>query len=90
MSKSSCLICTNMILGGGMPQQNFMKREARLCQKHGSMGYPTMVQCILCRMSKPKPKGTTTTVIDHVPINICLECWMAGGSQFRCCAMELE
>ncbi|CAF0915376.1 unnamed protein product [Rotaria sordida] len=90
MAKSSCLICTNMIMGGNMAQANAFKREARLCQKHGSMGYPHSLQCIVCRSLRPKPTGTAPTVTDPVPLNICFDCWCAGGATPRCCALELD
>jgi hypothetical protein len=90
MAKSSCLICTNMIMGGNMAQTASMRREARLCQKHGSMGYPQSIQCIICKGIRPKPTGTTPSFADPVPLNICFECGLAGRSATRCCGFELD
>ncbi|CAF3865964.1 unnamed protein product [Rotaria magnacalcarata] len=93
MAKSSCLICTNMILGGNMSQGNPFKREARLCQKHGSGGYPHSIQCVVCRQPRPKPSGTGTAAgfPESVALNICFDCWISGGgSRPRCCGMEFE
>jgi hypothetical protein len=90
MAKSSCLICTNMILGGNMAETSHMKREARVCQKHGSIGYPYNFQCVVCKMSRPIPKGPATAMNAPVPLNICFECWLAGGGTPRCCGLEID
>ncbi|CAF2483713.1 unnamed protein product [Rotaria sp. Silwood2] len=90
MAKSSCLICTNMIMGGNMTQTNALRREARVCQKHGSIGYPHSIQCIICKSLRPKVTGTAPSVTDPVPLNICFDCWFAGGAIPRCCGFELE
>ncbi|CAF1086252.1 unnamed protein product [Rotaria sp. Silwood1] len=90
MAKSSCLICSNMIIGGNMTQTNAFKREARLCQKHGSIGYPNSIQCVVCKSLQPKPTGTATKITDPVPLNICFDCWCAGGAAPRCCGFELD
>jgi hypothetical protein len=90
MSKSSCFICTNMIMGGNMAQTASMKREARVCQKHGSPGYPSTIQCALCKSIRPKPAGNTPAFSDPVKLNICFECWIKGSSQQRCTAIECD
>ena len=90
MAKSSCFICTNMILGGNIPQAATFKREARLCQKHGSIGYPHTIQCAICKNFRPKPTETAPAIADPVPLNICFDCWVAGGAIPRCCGLELE
>jgi len=89
MAKSSCLICTNMIIGSNTSTSNFTKREARVCQKHGSIGYPHSFQCITCKVIRPKTKGPATP-FDPVQLNICFECWCAGGAGTRCCGLEVD
>lgn len=89
MAKSSCFICANMIIGGNAAVG--LKYEARLCQKHGSPGYPNVVQCVVCRMVQQKPKGPAPGVFDPVPLNICFECWASGsGSRSRCCWLNID
>lgn len=90
MAKSSCLICTNLILGMNMNTASTTKREARLCQKHGSVGYPHNFVCVACKVLRPMVKGATASFNDPVPLNICFECWCAGGSIPRCCGFELD
>ena len=91
MTKSSCIICTNMIIGGSMNDANTMKREARLCQKHGNIGYPNLYQCAICKMQRQLPKPPATGFDAPVPMNICFECWIQGGAAgARCCALEFE
>lgn len=90
MSKSTCLLCTNMIVGGGQSNDGQFKREARLCQKHGAMGYPTVVQCVVCKVTRHKKMGPTPSVADAVPLNICFQCSLVGGAAPRCCGFEFE
>ncbi len=90
MSKSSCLICTNMIMGANMAEASASKREARVCQKHGSPGYPHNFQCAVCKILQPKPKESKMAITDPVPLNICLDCWFAGGGLPRCCGLEMD
>ncbi len=90
MAKSSCLICTNMILGANMAEASLSKREARLCQKHGSVGYPHNFQCVVCKVLRPMTTGPVNAMSAPVPLNICFECWLAGGGIPRCCGLELD
>jgi len=90
MAKSSCLICTNMILGGNMAETSSMKREARVCQKHGSIGYPNSFQCAICKIQRAMSRAPTTPMDAPVPLNICFECWLLGGGIPRCCGLELD
>ena len=90
MAKSSCLICTNMIIGGNMAETAHLKREARFCQKHGMNGYPNNYQCVVCKVPRPITKDTVPAIMAPVPVNICFECWCAGGAAPRCCALELD
>lgn len=88
-SKSACLICTNIIMGaytGGAGASN--RFEARLCQKHGSMGYPAMVQCILCKLPIPMNIGKPIGPLAPAIANICMECYLTNRGVSRCCAVE--
>lgn len=90
MSKSSCLLCTTMILGGNMAETSHMKREARFCQKHGSSSYPSNYQCVVCKMIRPITKETAPAMMAPVPVNICFECWCTSAGAPRCCGLELN
>lgn len=90
MAKSSCLICTNMIVGGMSSKDMTFKKEARFCQKHGSRGYPSMIHCVLCQRPQHRQIGSTASMADPVPLNICLQCWIDGKALPRCCALETQ
>jgi len=79
-----------MIIGSNMGASNPFKREARVCQKHGSLGYPYNFQCAVCKVIQPKAKGSTKTPFDPVPLNICFDCWCAGAAGTRCCGLEVD
>jgi len=86
MTKSSCLVCAYMIPGGNMSQFNIMKREARVCQKHGSPAYPRQIKCVICKSMRINTTGTVPSPNDPVPLNICFECWLVGGSGMTRCS----
>ncbi len=91
MTKSSCLVCTNIIHGMGTGPASMTKREARLCQKHGATGYPQNFYCVLCKRLDRIPKTLGTSPNDPTPLNICLDCWFAGGGAAqRCSGFELD
>jgi hypothetical protein len=75
-----------MIHGGNMAETSYLRREARVCQKHGSQSYPVAIQCALCRSIRPIIKGKPPAFDDPVPLNICFDCWIKGGGPVQRCA----
>jgi hypothetical protein len=88
ITKGSCFVCTNMIPGGDMAGTSPWKREARVCERHGSGGYPHTFQCAICKMQRPVPKGPAAAFEAPIPLIICLECWYAGAGGTRCCGLD--
>ncbi|CAF0883848.1 unnamed protein product [Adineta steineri] len=84
MTKASCMICTNPILNFNQAN-NHMKREARVCNKHGTPGYPRTIKCIICRILRVNLTGTAQPFLEPVPMHICFQCAIAGGAATRCC-----
>ncbi|CAF4227366.1 unnamed protein product, partial [Rotaria magnacalcarata] len=68
------------------------KREARLCQKHGTNDYSQNFQCLLCKRLQPTSRGELSTPgREHLPLYICCECWLAdGGTESRCSGFALN
>ncbi|UJR37210.1 hypothetical protein I4U23_029919 [Adineta vaga] len=90
MTKGSCLICTTPIFGFSSSQYSPTKRDARLCTQHGQPGYPRTIRCVTCKSIRPNLSGTLPTVMDSIPMNICLQCSMSGGAGTRCCDFEID
>jgi hypothetical protein len=88
MAKNSCLICTDWIPEGNRAETSPWTREARVCQNHGSFGYPHVVQCAVCKMQLIMPKRSAQAIGAPVPLNICFDCWGAGAP--FCCELELD
>ena len=88
MAKSACAICTNIIHGVMLHDDKSFKREARLCQKHGYAAYPAMIQCLICRMLRPRQISNVPSIADPIPLHICMQCWIQGRGLDRCCALE--
>lgn len=87
MQKSPCIICSKHIPPTTSSEVSLEKREARLCQKHGTIDYPQTFQCIFCQKFQTIPTETTSTPgKDPLPLFICCECWLAGGGTESRCA----
>ena len=79
-----------MIIGASQLNEGMFKREARVCQKHGSPGYPNLIQCFVCKMMRQKPQGKTPSIGDPVPLNICMQCSNFSGGLLRCCGLDIS
>ncbi|CAF1350468.1 unnamed protein product [Rotaria sordida] len=92
IQKSPCIICSKHIPPATSTEIPLEKREARLCQKHGTNDYSQNFQCIFCKKLQPTPIGESSTPErDPLPLYICCECWLAGGGiESRCSGFALD
>jgi len=92
IQKSPCIICSKHIPPASSTEIPLVKREARLCQKHGTHDYPQNFQCVSCKKLQPTPTGELSTPgRDPLPLYICCECWLAGGeTESRCSGFALD
>ncbi|CAF1128328.1 unnamed protein product [Adineta ricciae] len=90
--KSPCIICSRHVPPANSTEVPLEKREARLCQKHGTDDYPQSFQCVFCKKLQPMPTGESAGPRkDPLPLFICCECWTAGGeTESRCSAFVLD
>ncbi|CAF5066594.1 unnamed protein product, partial [Rotaria magnacalcarata] len=61
MQKSPCIICSKHIPPSTSTEIPLEKREARLCQKHGTNDYSQNFQCLLCKRLQPTSRGELST-----------------------------
>ena len=73
-----------------MGQNDYMKREARVCMAHGNPGYPRTIKCVICKALRSRNVGTPTPQIEPVAMNVCFHCWITGGAGTRCCEFETD
>jgi hypothetical protein len=92
IQKSPCIICSKHIPPASSTEIPLVKREARLCQKHGTHDYSQNFQCVSCKKLQPTPTGELSTPgRDPLPLYICCECWLAGGeTESRCSGFALD
>lgn len=90
--KSPCIICSRHVPAANSTEIPLEKREARLCQKHGTDDYPQSFQCVFCKKLQPMPTGESAGPgKDPLPLFFCCECWTAGGgTESRCSAFVLD
>ncbi|UJR29657.1 hypothetical protein I4U23_017205 [Adineta vaga] len=92
IQKSPCIICSKHIPSVNSNEISLDKRQARLCQKHGTNDYSQNFQCRFCKKIQPIPTGDSLTAgKDPLPLFICNECWLDGGEiESRCSGFSLE
>ncbi|CAF3689165.1 unnamed protein product [Adineta steineri] len=92
IQKSPCIICSKHIPPASSTEIPLEKREARVCQKHGTNDYSQNFQCMLCKKLQPVSTGELATPAKNpLPLYICVECWLAGGgTESRCSGFVLD
>ncbi|CAF1054680.1 unnamed protein product [Adineta steineri] len=92
IQKSPCIICSKHIPPASSTEIPLEKREARVCQKHGTNDYAQNFQCMLCKKLQPVSTGESSTPPKNsLPLYICVECWLAGGgTESRCSGFALD
>lgn len=85
IQKRPCIICSKHIPPATSTEISLQKREARLCQKHGTNDYPQNFQCVFYKKLQLTPGK------DPLPLYLCCECWLAGGgTESRCSGFALD
>jgi hypothetical protein len=92
IQKSPCIICSKHIPPATSSEIPLVKREARLCQKHGTQDGLQNFQCKFCKKFQPIPTGELSTPgKDPLPLYICCECCSAAdGTESRCSGFALD
>ena len=92
MQKSPCVICSKHIPPATPTEIPLEKREARLCQQHGTGDYSQHFQCPFCQRLQPTPTGELSAPgREPLPLYICCDCCLAGEeSESRCSGFALS
>jgi hypothetical protein len=75
-----CVVCINYRYPATSDEVPLEKRQACLCQNHGTNNYSENVECIFCKSIEPIPTGgSSSSGKDPLPLYISNECWLASG-----------